>query len=389
MSRTIVISSIALLLLSPAVSKAQLGELVDGFRKMINPPVTLPLEHPPKLWLNVEQVIFAETKGKCADEIAAILRQEFVQRGAKVIDRSHLDTVLQEHGLIKARLVEKETAVQLGKILGGTTLITLDVQRCEDEQNRWSKSHEKGSTYYAKSWTHVKGSAQVIDLETTQIFSAEVFQQDGGKTVSSSGGWPEYPPIFSIHDEIIRLSAMEVVKLLFRWEEGVEVPFFDTKKCGLKDAYRRVTVGDYDGAREIAEVAIGKCSGRKPDLQARALYDLGVIEFLGQNYESALENFERAYDLDPSKRTRRTVVETQRAIEVRGRLGGYESFLTTGNTKQDLAGFALEAAIEEAAATDAAESVKARLEALKELFDDGLISEEDYAKKRAEILKDL
>ena len=372
----------------PAAS-AQFGEIFDGIRNISNPPVILPIEHPPKLWMNVQRVIFADTQGACADEIVAILRQEFVQRGVVVVDRSQLDTVMQEHGLIRSRLIEKETAIQLGKILGGTTLITLDVQRCEDEKTQWSRRGEKGSTYYAKSWVYVKGAAQVIDLETTRIFSSEVFEQDDGEQASSSAGRPEHPAIFPIHDQVVRRAALEVVKLLFSWEEGVEIPFFDDKRCGLKDVYRRLTVGDYEGAESGAIAAVDACASKKPKHQARAYYDLGVTQFLQARYPEALDSFEQAYSLDPDRRTRKPVVETQRAIEVFERMNGYRGFLEEGGASQVLQEIGIQGAAEEAESSEKREGVRERLKELKSLYDDGLISKEDYEAKRAEILKDL
>ena len=376
----------------PGVVLGQGGNFFDKIRNLSNPPVILPIEHPPKLWLNVERIIFAEVTGKCADEIVATLRQEFVQRGVTVVDRTHLDTVMQEHGLIKARFVEKETAIKLGKILGGTTLITLDVQRCEDEQTRWQKRHDKGTSHYAKSWTFVKGAVQVIDLETTRIFSVEVFEQDGGETAGPSSDRPQFPSIYPIHDAVLRQAAVEVLKMLFRWEEGVEVPFFDNKKCGLKDVYRRLSVGDYDGAEASAETAVDKCSREKESYQARAHYDLGVIRFLQQDYEDALQSFERAYALDPDSRTRKTVMETQRALEARDRLEGYLGFVATGDTGQALAQAAIDQALEDAEVAEAAEAKgdpRARLKSLKGLFDDGLITQEEYDQKRTEILSEM
>ncbi len=377
------------MLLSAQPGAGQVSELVGSFRRLVTPEVTLSIDHPPKLWVDIERVIFAEAKGKCSDELQALLEQEFVQRGVEVVDRRNLDVVLQEHGLIRTRLIEEETAIELGKILGGATLVTLDVQRCQTETPTWSKRSGKTTTRYAKAQTFVKGSAQVIDLETTRIFSSQVFEADFQNTNRSSSGPVQRPSQQLVHDQAIRLAAAEVLKLLFRWQEGVTVPFFDSKKCGLKKVYQQIVVGDFGAAEARAEKAVDECSAGKDSLRARTYYGLGVTQFLQNDYESALGNFEAAYALDPEERTRRTVLETQRALEIERKLQGYLSSSNQKGHQQALADFAVAEAVEESKRAGSTESISERLKVLKGLLDDGLITEDEYAEKKAEILKDL
>lgn len=389
MFRTLITGFCALVCLSclslPVTAQGW-GELFSGVKSMMHPPVVIELEHPPTHWLQVEQIAFAEVKGKCAEEMAALLREFFVKKGVTIVDRNHLKTVLAEQGLVASGLVNPETAIQLRQIIGATTLIVLEVQRCQDEPRTWTKrSQTKQGTktsYYSETTTYIKGAVQIVDLETTQVFSSEVFQASYSEKAGPANQRIDPPAAYPIHDQALQSASGEVARLLFTWEQPIELPFFNPKKCGLKDVYRRLEIGDFTGAEELAVAAVAECRGRKAELQAKSEYDLGITRMLLDDYPLALENFESAYSTEPRKDFLEAVQAARSGIDATERLEGYWRFLEEGG---DPGGLLVQQAIQNSKDSTSGDAME-RLAELKELLEAGLISEEDYDEKKEEIL---
>ncbi len=383
---TLILALLSLAFGSPDSATAQ--GLFTLFEK---PKIGVNLDQPPEYGLEVSRIAFGPTEGgPCADEIVSGLVEDLIQRGIDVLDREHLNSILQEHNLVMSGMVDESTAIELGRILGATTLIFVNVQRCVDDQTR---RHEDKKTkdgtrrkYFAVTETHLKGSVRVVDLETARIFSAKTLEESGRAEESSYEGLPEFPSKYAIHDLVIHQGIFEINKLLFPWTEVLNMPVFNDKACGLKDTYRLMKVGDFSGAEEMARANLGRCNS-KDKIKARAHYNLGVALMAQGSYNEAQNLFNQSFRLQPSgKAMQRAVTDSRRAIEVAEAMrlyrmrGGQMAPQHPGSPFEDPGSIA---------ATPGAASVEERLRKLERLRESGLITEKEYQGKRQEILADL
>src|SRR5579862_7947202 len=97
--------------------------------------VPLFIHRGPDFGLFVKRVAFGKTTGPCTDELVdRMLLPDFQANHVDVIEREHLDQILAEHRLSQSGSVDASTAAQLGKILGPSAEIFVDVFSCTPQQ---------------------------------------------------------------------------------------------------------------------------------------------------------------------------------------------------------------------------------------------------------------
>ncbi len=107
--------------------------------EIANPKVEVTLVHPPGLGLKVERLAFAPSRDLNSRELADALTADLVQsRQVEVVDRGHLDAILKEQELGANGYVEPATIAKLGKLLGPSVLVIVNVNRSELSRNQSS-----------------------------------------------------------------------------------------------------------------------------------------------------------------------------------------------------------------------------------------------------------
>ncbi len=114
----------------PSLAHAQL------WARLTNPTITVEIQHPPGLNISVERIAFGPARGECSNEIVQRLMDNFVSSGIEVVDRQSTDRLLDEHDFASTGYVDRATAAELGKLLGPSAMIMVEVQRCVTEQSR-------------------------------------------------------------------------------------------------------------------------------------------------------------------------------------------------------------------------------------------------------------
>ncbi len=365
------------------------GLAAGGWTDAFVATVEVELQHPPDLGFTIERIAFADATGACSSEFVNALISRFVDNGVEVVERERLAELLESIDFSASGYVRSEDAVALGQILGPSALVFLDVQRCTEEQDRSVKTYEtkKGTrrTYTASTTAYFKSSLRIVDVATGRIHSSKMVEETRSDENTSSDGYPEYPSKYELHDAALGGATVQVHRMFFPWTEPKELRFFKDDKCGLEDAYRMVRVGDYEGAEAKSEANLEQCKAQskvKPKLLARAYYNAGLSHFLQDEHAAALGYFEQAYRIKPGERMREAVNTCKRAIQLGAEMRAYESRLA----EPQAGGGDLLADAEPAAES---RSVKERLRKLEGLYKEGLLTEEEYKEKRAEILAEL
>lgn len=396
------------LLTCPGIVSAQ-------FFDFFNPKVSVSITHPPGFGLSVSRIAFAQTQGECADQIVDSLTQLFVENNVEVIDRQHLDAILAEHNFSISGYVDKQSAAQLGKILGPATLAFVKVLRCatektslyddrQDADKRWHRTH------ISRTQTFLKVSIQMVDLVTARILKARVFESNPSAENKSESGSPEFPSEFEVLDTAIHnIVHSQLRKMYFPWQETVELYYYDDKDCNMRLAYNTLKGGDKEGALRQSLENIETCKQNpkaKPKHIGRAYYNAGMSYFILNDYDHALEMLREANKLYPysivteaiaacesAKKEAAAMQEFEEKMAVEAEMAAKASRQPTPAAE----GSGSEGGKKGGSSTKASESPGAvpkgtpqeRLKQLEELYRQGLISKQEYEKKRAEILKEL
>lgn len=378
------------------------------FARMVNPKVEVTMTHAPGFPLAVERAaVIPEAGDECAEEFAAAVSERFVDNGVELVDRQNLDTMFQEMDFGLSGRIDPSSAVELGKMLGPSALISVNVQRCAVEKNRLQNKHRnlKGEVMYqyvSRTQGWFKGTIRVTDLATGRIFKTKNVEASESRENSSYDGQPEFPSEFEVRDAMMAKATWQVHQMFFPWTERRELYFFDDDECGLKAAYGMMKIGEIDSAASQSEENLELCKTAdvKPKFLARAYYNLGMTRFLQSRFDEALSLLKTAYGIDGGSIISESIAQCRRAQSLAREMAELDeggSFDVPSSGQADGAVRTASAGAGQAPARPSAHpgstalpgSVAERLAQVKALFDQGLITEDEYQKKREEILKDL
>lgn len=292
-----------------------------------NPQISVRINHPPQLGLKINKIVFNQTVGNCSDQITDALISTFVTNGVEVIDRTNLQAILNEHEFNFTGYVDKNSAAAIGKIIGPSAMITVKVLRCQtkiednlyaDEQRyNWSTGKTQiDRAYIARTTVYLKASIQTTDLTTGRIFTAQVFDYSPTEENKSYTGRPEAPDEFRVQERAFRSLTYNVHTMFFPWVESVDLFFFDDKDGGLQEAYKAFKAGDYAQAFELSKKNLEFCKnskGIKDKVLGHAYYNLGIMYFIENDWDKALELFREAQLKRPGSIVEMSILQCQKA----------------------------------------------------------------------------
>lgn len=399
------LGSALILLLFASVAEAQffkkLRDKLDDLGPA--PEIQVTINHPPGLGLEVSRVAFGPEEGDCSGEFVDALISDFTGSGVEVVNRRQMEALAAEHELSLSGVVRREDAVELGEILGPTALVFVSVRRCTTETDRKTRTlgkYDDGTTayeYVARRTGFFRASIQVVDLATARIDRARTVSFTIPEQNTSRDHRPSFPSRYRVLDRVMRLAVGQIHNWFFPWTERRTLKFFDNNDCNLKLAYNLVQAGDYEAARDQSEENVRACEvyrQEKSKLFARALYNLGISEFLLHNYDAALEAFDqslRVEDLDP---TPQAILDCRKAkesaLELQQEFAEGDDSLVAASAGSEASSGETRFASGGPPTTGSEEgSIEEQLAELKELYDKGLISEEVYKQKQAELLEEF
>jgi len=367
-----------------------------------NPKVSVSIQHPPGFGITVPRVAIALAGGECADQVVDGITQLFIENNVEVIDRQHLNSILKENHFSLSGYVDKDTAVKLGNLLGPTALLFVKVYRCKTEKknlyNNWKDY--KGNyhtTYISRTQAFVKVSLQMVDLTTGRITRARQFEASPSLENKSEGGRPESPSEFNVLDRgINNIVKLQMKRMFFPWTETVKLYYYDDKHFNLRLAYNLLKAGDKEGAlrQSLENIKSVKLNPKaKSKHVGRAYYNAGMSYFILGDYDKALEMLTEANRLYPHKIVTDAIATCRKAIRGEKEMGQFEervAFSASSRANKSTQAKPISQPIAAKSQNPSTgNSIEERLEKLRKLFKKGYLTEEEYRKKKADIIKDL
>ncbi len=390
------------LLIPASVLMVAMPAQAQFWSELANPKVEVTLVHPPGLGLKVERLAFAPSRDLNSRELADALTADLVQgRQVEVVDRAHLDAVLKEQELGASGYVEPATIAKLGRLLGPSVLVIVNVNRSDVSRNQASKE-ERSTDHKTKqevvrlkrtSITSLDFSAtvQVVDLSTGRVFGAQRLEDAPSLSNSSYEGFPAYPRDSDVRRLAFETAKVKVLRMLLAWSEVRKLTFFDDDAFGMAKAHERLKAGDLRGALNLALDGLEQSKrdqGQKPKYYPRAHYNVGIIRVIQGQYEEALPYLRAALDMQSDASIFQTALkECQEAIALQDALR--QSERRPERSEPIPARAESRPFPSNPAPTAGKASPEERLQKLQELYKKGLLDKKEYDAKKTEILKEL
>lgn len=364
---------------------------------LVNPDVQVTLTHPPALGLKVQRVAFAPATTNASDElISACISDLSADNRIEVLDRGNIEKVLKEQKLSNSGMVDSAQAVELGKLLGSPVLLFVKVYNLKINQTplRSSSSYKDKQgvehvtyTYTSKTQADFSASIQAVDLASGRIYSQKRIAVSPSKENTSNSGQPEYPSETEVRELALAQARTEVNHMLLSWDEQRKLIFYDDKDYGMKDAYKALQIKDYPGALTKSQDALGKAKADtkvKPKYLGRTNYNVGMCYFILGDYTSAMPFLQAARATDPSHKIfAQAADECDRAIKLRQEMDRVDS------RSAQAAQASGEVPLTPPAGSTGTPTIEERLQRLENLKKKGLLTPEEYQKRKDIILKEL
>ncbi len=323
--------------------------------RLANPTADVLIPHPPELGLRIERIAFAPARDAASRELADALLSELTRSGTvEVVDRS-----------------------QAG------ALLMVDVERDEarhEETAKEDKDREgrvKSTTRTATTRLDYAARVQLVELGTGKVHEVLRVDDHPQASVSSERSRPAFPDVAPLRRQVRGEAVAKAMKQLLPWTEVLKVTFFDDKRYGMEDAFKRLEAGDRKGAWELARrgAESARADGRgEAKFRGRALHNLGVLAFQEGRREEALAAFREAREILPDASIFKDAVkDCERAAAL----------------AEALAMFKPRPAARSVGGAEGSRNLDERLEALDRLRRKGLITEAEYQSRKAEILREI
>lgn len=362
-----------------------LDEMSNVFRQKIDVNV----KHPPSVPLKFTAVAIGKPEGQCSDGVASRVETSFVEAGITVIDRQRLADIMAEHKLQVTQAFNQKTAARLGELVGAQALLFIKILDCRTARDQDAYTDKKGRTTYTYTTQGTLiGSMRVIDLSTGRVLAAPRYEGRG--EMKSNDG---YPDPHAVMEGAERQAAQSIRQALLPWEEKKSLVFFSDTQCNLKAASVLLKSQDVDGALKQSEENLAACttdSKIKPSTLARAYYNLGVLQFIREDYEAAIGNLTNAQKLDSGSTFVSALADCRKAKDFAAQLATYNedaatSDLTAATSEANQKGSTLkDKPAQKAQSVDL--SVEERLTKLNELLRKKLITQDEYNQRRTAII---
>nr|WP_320133811.1 CsgG/HfaB family protein [uncultured Holophaga sp.] len=383
--------------LALALALSQLPARAQFWEKLVNPEVEVSLVHPPSLGLKVQRLAFAPAPDRASEDlISACIADLSASGGLEILDRGNTERVLREQKFTNSGLVDEATAVSLGRLLGSPVMLFVKVQHLEVKhiptsstsagwKDKKGNYHPPTTTYTSKTQAEFNASVQAVDLASGKVYAQRRIVTTPSLESHSDQGRPEYPSDASVTELAIGQATREVHQMLLSWTEGRRLTFYDDKDYGMKEAHKRLKLGDPEGALQLSLEAVRAAradSDAKPKYLGRTNYNAGICHFILGSYPEALPFLSAAREADPDNRIYATAkLECEKALKLMEEMSRVEA--RSGGPRAGRR--------EERASRSGQEAgnLEERLQRLDKLRSKGLLTPEEYKAKKAEIMKDL
>jgi len=247
-----------------------------------------------------KRIVLGPISGKCSEEFTNLLIRDLRSHGITVFDRAGIATVLKDHDMPDDSLADVDTATELGRLVGPAIMLSVEVPRCETRMRETIIEGGLPAFHKSRVEGHFIATIHAFDLTDGRELAANTIHVDPLKENQSMTSVPEYPGQGEVRDMALEQAAALAQRMYVPWTETWEVPFMDSKSCGMRHSWELLRKGDLEGVVQVSRESAAACDNDKY-AAADAWYDLGVAYMLVQNYDEALSAFNEAQKLHRSR----------------------------------------------------------------------------------------
>ena len=278
--------------------------------------VRVPVIHPAEINLHGKsELVIGTVTGPTASQVSALLKDRIVSSGHfKLIDHSHLNSVLAELQLSASDLANPDSRRRLGKLMTGSILLAGNVERSDYHENMTryqatcvTKSvNGKGAKYACTSFQRtgkvsVAVNFDLIDIATSEDLKSKRVVCERTSTTNATDATPAAIDSRALLDSCMSQVVDTFMRAIAPWMGYAQVRFIkDSDLPPLEMGINYAKRGLWDDAIKEFKAAIEEADSQ-PDLDvdtaAKAYWDLGLAYEYTDVFDKAKENVKKAYEM--------------------------------------------------------------------------------------------
>lgn len=277
--------------------------------------VVVPVVRPAEIDLRGKrEVVIGMISGDHGPELESVIKVRIDKSGYfKLVDRAHLDTVLQELHLGASGHAETSGESRLGRLITGAVLIAGSVDRREYSE-RVERSGE-GCTQTSEGTStnddcskstrlgHVSMivAFDIVDIATRENLKPKRFECVRDDSTDAQDGPPPAIDARALFDQCSTEIVDRFMRAIVPWVEQETVEFakhgdLPSMEVGIRNA----EVGRWPEAIDAFQEAVARAETLpelKPKDRAKAHRNLGLAYVYTSNFSGAIEQLQKAYEM--------------------------------------------------------------------------------------------
>lgn len=238
--------------------------------------------------------------------VANLVEQALLETGRfQVVDRQHMDKVMQELRLSASDLADPKNAARLGQTVTAGALVFGDVEdrysETPKEDTYQDKEGKRHVNYSLRGEALVRASFKVIDVSTGRLIITKTYEERRDDTNRSTDKRPDpidKERLFSAARQAVVERFMKAIAphkeyVAARFEKDGDIPQLEG---GIGWAQR----GEWQKAQDAFQAAIQAAENNpkiKSDTLAKGYWDLGLAYEYAGDYDKAVKMIEKAQGL--------------------------------------------------------------------------------------------
>lgn len=254
---------------------------------------------------------------------AEVTRALFATERFEVLDRQHIAQLTKEQDFQISGRVSDDSAVSVGQMIGASVLLVGDMvaydydESVTSSRNTCTKGKNKKALcvdYTRVASAHVSVALKVIDAESGRVLAARTLESKDGKSTTNRDSEPSP---FNAKAEMLGTCTRNVADTFAAViaphvvQDTVEL-LDDGDLPELERGNNMAKIGEWPKAIAEYNAAIARFPGDISNGdQAKAFYNLGVALGYSGDYDSGIDNLQRAYGLDAQDLTAQQITKVK------------------------------------------------------------------------------
>lgn len=256
-----------------------------------------------------KQIAVGEMQGEAGHLLAERINEALMSSGRfEVLDRQNMSAILREQRMAAQGLVDQASAAELGRLKGSAAIVFGHAERSHlrgPVKAQKSTCYRNGksvacTTYSRSDVVKVKGTVKVTDVSTGRILKTKSYPCEFTPSSTATNQQPDPIDPDPYYERCFSMITGDFMKSIAPYTEIVRAHFVkDGNLPMIEQGILSARYGNWDDAIAHFNSAVDASGLLKPEVQAKAWWNLGLAYEYSYKFDEAIAALKKASSLHP------------------------------------------------------------------------------------------